>query len=306
MKNDSPRKPGVLNDIFSDPHIVLKLTVILLLLHGATSWNLDVPLRIACGAMLISTTLLTSRVMWLMVCLTLIAGNANDWATIDNHKYVITYWAMACTLAVGRKDDQSILRTNGRYLIAFIFLFATLWKIIAGQYLDGSFLHFAFLTDPRVHLFANYTGGLDESVLPQNRLLKNLIESMPQDMMGVTLESSPRLYTTALISSYWTLLIEGGTALAFLVPRKFRIGQLSDYLLIFFIATTYVLLPVSGFAFVLALMGFAQCPPEKIRLRTTYLILFVIIQLTRLPWQKLLPEWFEQTVFLHALRFTIC
>ncbi|MCJ8283723.1 MAG: hypothetical protein MJK14_29075, partial [Rivularia sp. ALOHA_DT_140] len=61
-----------------------------------------------------------------------------------------------------------------------------------------------------------------------------------------------------------------------------------DWLLIVFIITTYFLLPVLGFAYVLAIMGLAQCPSTRVSVRTTYLCLFGLLQLARLPWENLI------------------
>ncbi len=53
-----------------------------------------------------------------------------------------------------------------------------------------------------------------------------------------------------------------------------------------FIATTYFLLPVVGFAFVLALMGLAQCPAAYRWTRISWLAILILIQLSRIPWGK--------------------
>lgn len=282
-------RKSLADEVFTTPRelLVLRLTAVLLLLHGAHSWTLDVPLRIACGLMLIFPTLLASSLMWLAVCVSLILGNALDWTWIDNHKYLITYWSMVCTLAVVAKKPDAVLSWNARLLLGLVFLFAVIWKVLAGEYVDGSFLHFVFLTDRRVEVPARIVGGLETYVLPVNRLVVLALKELPHIGIQMTLETSSLLRVTALWASYWALLIEGVVALAFLLPTRVRLSQsVRDFSLILFIGTTYFLLPVTGFAFIITVMGFAQCPQERPRTRLVYIGVFVLVQLTRVPWQQ--------------------
>jgi hypothetical protein len=64
--------------------------------------------------------------------------------------------------------------------LAANFLFATIWKILAGEYWDGAFLHYTFLADDRVESVATAIGGLSPNALPQNRLLETLLKQFPQ------------------------------------------------------------------------------------------------------------------------------
>ena len=281
-------KNTIINEIFSVPKeiLVLRLTVILLLLHGSHSWTLDVPLRIICGIMLLSQTLIKNSTMWLILCSFLIIGNGLDWNWIDNHKYLITYWCMACTISVISKDIMKVLSWNARHLLGLVFFFAFIWKLIAGQYINGSFLHFVFMTDSRVEVAASFFGNLESSILPINRLLISALKDIPNSGIHITLETSTSLKSISLIASYWTLFIEGVLVLMFMLPSRFRLTKARDLFLILFIGTTYILLPVTGFAFILGVMGFAQCTRSHRATQIGYLSILVVIQLTRIPWQK--------------------
>lgn len=271
--------------------VVLRLSLLLLLLHGATGWTLDVPLRMICGAMLLFDVLLPSRLLWLALSLAVALVNAHDWAWIDNHKYLITYWCMVCTLAVAAEDTDSILAWNGRLLIGLSFSWAVIWKLIAGEYFDGSFLEFTFLTDNRVETVARWFGQMNPSTLPTNRLLREALASFPCETISATLSTTPALQRLALVSSYWTLLIEGAVAVSFLLPDRVPLAaKLRDAFLMLFIGTTYILLPVIGFALTLTVMGFAQCPRDRPRTRLAFLGLLVAIQLTLIPWQRLVTD----------------
>ena len=278
-----------LDDILLQPRylLILRMTALLLLLHGATRWTLDVPLRIVCGAMLLSPVLLTTRWLWFGITGALVAGNLLDWAYIDNHKYLMVYWCAACTLAVASDDPDRVLGGNGRVLLGLVFSLAVLWKLMAGEYLNGEFLHFTFLQDARLEVPVRAAGDLDPSVLSLNRLLKAALASVPHPEGYVELTSNLRLRAIALVASYWTFLIEGALAVAFLAPRLFRRATLVHPLLMTFIATTYFLLPVTGFAFALVVLALSCCPTDNRRIRIAYLGMLVAIQLTRIPWQDL-------------------
>ena len=284
------RIKSILDDLLNQPRylLVLRLTILLLLLYGSSSVILDVPLRVICGLMLISPPLLTERWMWVIICGMVWWVNATDWLWIDNHQFLITYWCLACAIGVSSKNPDRVLAWNGGILIGLTFLFATGWKILAGEYWDGSFLHYTFLTDGRVEAIATFIGGLNPDVLSQNQLLESTLKLIPQEGAKLTLGTSQRLRIFTLAASYWTLFIEGIVAAAFLLGRIHWLSRFRDWLLILFIITTYFLLPVLGFAYVLVIMGLAQCPPEHIRVRTTYLCLFGLLQLARLPWENLM------------------
>ncbi|BAU63526.1 hypothetical protein STA3757_08910 [Stanieria sp. NIES-3757] len=284
-----PLRLPFLNELLVQPRhlLVLRFTALFLLLYGSSTVFLDIPLCILCGLMLLSPTLLTSQVMWVLICGMVWWVNATDWLWIDNHKILITYWCLVCALAVSAKDTDGVLAWNGRILIGLTFLFATTWKILAGEYWDGGFLHYTFLTDDRVAAVATAIGGLSPDALPQNRLLEGLLKQFPEAIGSVTLSTSSRLQTFTLAASYWTLWIEGCIAVAFLVKPLHLFSRFRDWFLILFIATTYFLLPVLGFAYILIIMGFAQSHPKHRAIRVTYIVLFAFLQLSRLPWNSL-------------------
>ena len=274
--------PAIAELLAQPRHIlVLRLTSLLLLLYGSSTIILDVPLRIICGLMLIAPGLLTNQVLWVLICGLVWWVNANDWLWIDNHKILISYWCLVCALAVSSQDPDRVLAWNGRMLIGLTFLFATIWKIIAGEYWNGAFLHYTFLVENRVEAIATFISSLPPDILPQNQLLEEILSRFPQTVKSVTLSSSHRLEVFTLTASYWTLLIEGSVALAFLVGSFSFLFRIRDWLLILFIATTYFLLPVLGFAYILSVMGLAQCSVNARYQPIFYIFLFGFLQFAR-------------------------
>lgn len=278
-------KNSILTELLNQTRhlLVLRLTIFLLLLYGSSTVLLDVPLKILCGLVLLLPSLITNQAIWVIICGLVWWLNATNWLWIDNHQILISYWCLVCSLAVSAKDPDRVLAWNGQIMIGLTFLFATLWKIIGGEYGNGVFLHYTFLVEERVETVATFIGGLSPSTLPQNRLLESIYRQFPQLLEGVTLSSSSRLELFALLASYWTLLIEGSIAISFLGGFIFLFWRFRDWLLILFIATTYFLLPVLGFAYILIIMGLAQCSPRSSIVRTVYLVIFGLLQFARLP-----------------------
>ena len=139
--------------------LTLKLALVLALLYGASSSAAEVPVRVLATMMLVFPTFLTQPALWWLLTVALVAGNARDWYSIDNHKYLITYWVLACTISLHVRERHQWLGGVARTLTALVFGFAVLWKIVGGEYLNGSFLYYTFLTDSRLtRLSAAVTG----------------------------------------------------------------------------------------------------------------------------------------------------
>ena len=86
-----------------------------------------------------------------------------------------------------------------------------------------------------------------------------------------------------------TLLVEGavGGLHAIRAPRLYMARHLA---LMTFILGTYLLLPVIGFAFVLTVLGLAQCHERDTAMRLRYLALLCLVQFTIVPWVPAEPR----------------
>jgi len=192
------------------PTGILRLSCLLLMFYGASDWTAGVPLKIACGAALFSDRLLSSGASWLCMTLLLAFSNGSSWHSIDNHKYLINYWSLCvATALIARARSRSVLAGNARLLIGLCFLFAVIWKIMAGEFADGSFLHHVLLTDSRVQVPTSIVGQVPLPALETNRSLLRMQAMFPDSGTEVSLSSSSVLRTIALVASWWTLLIEG-------------------------------------------------------------------------------------------------
>jgi len=284
--------PFVLSSVLASEDrfvLTLKLSCVLLLLHGATAPAMGVPIRILCGAMLLFPDVIRSKVAWWTLFVSLVLGNGVDWFVIDNHKYLISYWTLACVLALHNPRPQEYLSRTATLLVGIVFGFAVIWKVIGGQYLNGSFLYWTFLTDPRVQRVGSFVGGLSPEDVRQGSQALRMLGALAGAGTTVPMLHSQALSTVTYLISYLVLLGEGGLSAAHLFSNR-QLYLTRHVLLIGFIPVTYFLLPVAGFAFVLTLLGFAQCDADDLRMPLAYLSLLVAIQFIVLPWQSLLPS----------------
>jgi hypothetical protein len=272
--------------------LVLRLTLLVLILHGSSTAWLDVALKVLCGFMLVSRVHLKHFGLWVVICGFVWWINARHWMWIDNHQYLISYWVLVCAIAAGAKDTERVLAWNGRVLLGLCFAFATGWKLWAGEYGNGEFLYYTMLVDDRMEFFAHVPGGMALSELGQARMLEDHLSLFPGETMQAALPESARLEGVALAMSWWTVMIEAAIALSFLVPWPGILSRWRDWILLGFVGATYVFVPVMGFGYILAILGLASCGREKGRARAAYLVVLIVIQLGQIPLENL--PWLER------------
>lgn len=271
--------------------LTLRCSALLLLLHSASTPFLTVPVTLACGLMLLFPRLVYSSLPWWLVALALLVGNAVDWYSIDNHKYLITYWALAIAISLHFPEARRrrYLATTARIAIGLVFLFAVLWKLWAGEYLDGSFLYVTFLVDSRLEVPASLVSRVPIQDLMIAREAIATLGSRGISGAEVPLVEAFRLYKLTLVMSWLTVVGEACIAVLFLSGAR-RLYHARHYLLMTFILMTYFLLPVIGFAIALTVMGLAQCRAEDSRLQMEYLVLLGFVHFTLIPWQSIVTR----------------
>ena len=83
-----------------------------------------------------------------------------------------------------------------------------------------------------------------------------------------------------------TVIVEGALAIGFLWPGRSTWLGFRDWLLVAFCYGTYAIAPVAGFGALLAILGLAQCPVERVWTRTAYLSALVVVYLHDwVPWR---------------------
>jgi len=275
---------AVADDLLAQPHgrTTLRLTALFLLATTRIffAWHpISLLAAVMAVLMLLSPRVLVSRWAWAVVVAAVGYGLVARWPASENNRFLDFYWLLACCLAVGFPDDEaeSLLARHGRLLIGLTFALAATQKALRGEYWDGAFMHGLILWDERFRSVAMTLGGLDAKDLLANTQLKNALTAMPSAVESVTLITSDRLRAVALVLGYFVLTLEAAVGLSFLLPRPRWFARYRHYLLFLFVLPTYLLAQVSHFGIVLAVMGFAQCPAERRRLRLAYVLVFVFL-----------------------------
>lgn len=208
-----------------------------------------------------------------------------DWPMSDNHGYLLAIWCTALAVSCRDARPRALLARHARLLIGLAFALATLQKLAAPDYLDGTFFRWAFAVDPRFEDLGTLLGRGPEAL----ERTRDWLTTPPGAALppGAAFVETPALRAAASLFAWATLLLEGIVALAFLAPAALGVARLRDAALLFFCAATYAIAPVAGFGWLLLAMGTAQC--ESARRRLLYLAVFALVVFYReVPWLALL------------------
>lgn len=266
----------------------LRLTLVLLLLYGDAGETIGV--RVAAAALLAIPPLLTFAPAWIAIALFAIGSIWRARYAADNHQFLICYWVIAIALTVafvGEEGRARALRVTARALVAVIFLAASAWKFHGGEFVDGSFMHFTMLVDPRFQVLTAWLSGQSVADVAEGAAATTYLGLSGANAIAIPIQSSPTVAAFALGLSWAGMLGEGAIGVAHTLPQRYAyVPRLTLFWL--FVATTYFLFPVMGFAFVLAILGYAQCNSDDRRGRIAFISLVAVIHLTLIPWQRLL------------------
>ncbi|MGA0856739.1 MAG: hypothetical protein ACO3P3_01015 [Candidatus Nanopelagicales bacterium] len=244
-------------DISPDMSEYFRYVGLLTLVFTLTSGSAFPPYtKILALAAILIYPIFTSKWLWPSIfAIALLAFLSGSIWTFDNHEWSILYWFL--TLAIFsfvRKDE--LLQSTARYLIGFIFFFATSWKIAAEDFRTFAFFEITGNTEPRFTQIMVPFGLMPPGVSMNNPSIERW-KDPEYGLQGFT------LITGDALENFWTILtlatyaVEGGLAIAFLYPLAKHQTWIRDALLAAFFVGTYVMVPVSGFGNLLAVMGFA-------------------------------------------------
>jgi hypothetical protein len=216
---------------------------------------------------------------WAVVALGIVASYTEVWHQIDNHKYLINYWCVAVALSLFSTNARAMLAWNARVMIGLCFGFATAWKLMAPEFPSGLFFHFTFMVDRRFHVFSELVLGVTPEMIEANMASYEAMKSAVGRETVQLLASTDRSWAVSRFLAVWTIVLEGWIAIAFLAPRRTWLGRTRNLPLLLFMATTYPIAPVRGFAALLATMGFTNCEGDERIAKLTYLLIFLLVPL---------------------------
>jgi hypothetical protein len=271
------------------------LTLMLLALYSGGSWTTRVPIAVFCTTGLVFATLRQSPWFWLPIALLLSVTVLPNLYTRDNHKVLMALWSLAVLGAMAAKDEEG-LRIAARWMIGLAFLFATVWKVIAPDFLNGAFIEFTLLTDNRFRGFTSWTTGFPSDLDIANReSLSELSDSVrfgnDTGAQGKVLNTFPAIQALAVCITWYTVLLEGAIAVTFLGSGRVAIFKRArNALCLMFLLTTYAVATVIGFGWLLALMGYTQCESHERQSRLAFVAAFLLLQVFLVPWDLVLSD----------------
>lgn len=274
--------------------LIAPLTLVLLLLYPSRVPAVRTGLQIGCVTGLLYRPLQRVPLFWVLLAAGMGLGCVLMWEDADNHKYLITYWCLAIGLSCAAEDTSRALRINARLLIGLCFLLAVFWKLWTPDFLTGEFYEFALLTDDRLFGLAQLFTDMQPEVYFQNREAIERLTAYASTQKQVTLEGAARVRSLSTVLTVWTIFIEVWVAVSFLWPGPSRWAARSrDVSLLVFAVTTYFAATVSGFAWVLLIMGLAQVRTGRADWRSAYLGVLAVVILYQLEPVNALLVWIE-------------
>lgn len=263
------------------------MTLILLFRFAGSDWFIEGPISLLTVAALLHRPWLRSHNFWFITATFLLAGNYYMRFTIDNHKYLMTYWVIAICAVLLLDRPQFHLARAAKVLIGLTFFFATLWKLITPDFMDGTFFTHQFLTDDRFQNAAEFFGGVGPDLTLRNDQAMHMLLAYDSQLTQVQLYGHQQVQAAAQLMTWWTFLIEGGLAILFLLPTTRWSYRLRSLALLLFLVTTYTNAPVIGFGWLLAVMGLAQSEEADHPLRFGFILAFLLIWVYSMPWSDL-------------------
>lgn len=262
--------------------ICINATALLIVCYGPTEWYARSPCWILMALVILLPRLRFNANLWLAIAFVLGTATAYNWTTADNHKYLMTYWAVAvfCICKSSLATRSAVLAANGRWLTGLVMLFGAGWKLFSPVYRSSSFFEFTFLTDERFCAFVSTMTDVTREQIQENAARLELLATGYMDNINPQTQeliSSVSVEWLAFFATWWTVGIETFCAAMFLLPTDHLRQKLRHVSLILFAATTYLIAPVPGFGCLLMIMGMSQCSPEDRRTRSIYLGLFLFV-----------------------------
>lgn len=267
--------------------LALRTTLVTLVLTGYGAWPLHLPLTALAVVALLLPRLSRMPILWFacgsLLGLHLIA----EWPRPDNHIYLLAYWCFALSFSLWSAEPGRRAAASARWLIGLAFALALVWKVVLSpDFLNGTFFHVMFVSDPRFIDIGIWLGGLDEGAWQSGREISSALAS---GQAVVDLPSSDRLVMWARVFTAWTIAIEAWIAIAFLAPQGSRPGRSGSAALALFVVTTYALVTVEGFGWTLVAMAMAQIPEAHQGSRRAAVALYIAVLVYHLaPWPDLI------------------
>ena len=259
----------------------LLLTLLLMVFSPGDIWYLQLFIRIVAVTMLVWPQLRSHAWIWCCVFAVFFSvENILYWRFVDNHKFLYSYWFLTLACACVQRHRDDFLRNAARMLLGAVFLFATLRKVFAPEFISGDTMRYLLQFDRRFEEVARVICGLERDQL------RALESDMSALSATIALPVSPRLDMVSFAMTWWTIVVEAVIGACALWSRHRWLSLVCHVLMLHFIFAVYPIAPVVGFARILAVLGFCSCDALMTYMRRAYLVTFVLIEAFSYPWLK--------------------
>ena len=250
-------------------------TALMVLIYHDAREPLESVFHLAGAAALILRPVRNSTLFWLVLGVVILAQTAWKWANANNHDFLLAYWCMAIGLAAARPEPLKILARSGALLIGLVFTLAMVWKLVTPDYRSGDFFEGTILADSRFGHAAYLAAGLEGEHNEENSEADEEMHEFDSVVNTVTYKTTDRIRPIAFFVTYWTILIEGLIALAFLAGRPR--APAGPWILIVFSLSTDLIAPVVGFGANLMLMAAVGTERTHAWTRLACLAVFILL-----------------------------
>lgn len=207
----------------------------------------------ACAAGLLIPGAATSPWMWLAITCLHFAWLVVSYHVADNHHFLQGYWCIAILSALyaGPLNEERVLWISGNSLIALCFAIAVAVKLANPRYRDGSFFVAVLMADIRFSPITATFARSSARTRDEHRRALARVRAGVSDFERA--EVPTRALATAKVLTWWTIGIETAVATAFgLAPF---VDDPRIWVLVAFVITTFVAVPVPSFGQLLAIMA---------------------------------------------------
>lgn len=255
--------------------LTIYLSLILFFFFNITDHEIDFFLKLFIIAGLISR-ITTHFLFWLVIGITLSFYHFSEWFIIDNHIYLMIYWAFNLSVVLYTDNKHEALVLSSKLLVGLCFFFATFWKMITPEFMDGTFFTYLLIGgDTRFEWFSMMISGMNAGLLETNQAAMDSMKSVLYNGEQIPVEITSDIKFLALYMTWWTIILEGAISLLFLISLFKNKDYFAHLALMTFIITTYPVATVITFGLLLTCIGFGANASQN--LKYIYMIIFTFL-----------------------------
>jgi hypothetical protein len=221
---------------------------------GVDSWITLAPAMFIVVGLLFGLDWIEREATWLLLTVAWGISLALNWLNTDNHRFLFVYLCLTLYLHASHANRNQSFAVAARLLIGVVFSVGVIQKAVNPDFRSGAFMQATLLLDQRAVSALSGIFGLD--AISRRVNLERVTALVDARQPGtVSLETAPAVTFGAQALTIWTLVVETGIGVCFLVNI---LPLWRDALLLTFIISTYALIPITGFGIVLIALGLGQ------------------------------------------------